>query len=305
MKIFVLLLLVFDFLYSSEFDYKLEPKKVDENIWCFFGALEPPTKKNGGAMSNSCYIKTKDSYVVFDSGPSYIFAKQAYKKMSKIAKLPVKYVINSHFHDDHWLGNSYYKEEFNSTLIGPKTINDNFKDGDKTRMFRVLSKDAIKDTKIIKLDQTPTKTVTIKEGKEEFIITPLPYKAHTIKDLYLYIPKRGIIFSGDVVMNGRITSNRDGSVIGQLKALDELKSKSFKHLIPGHGLITNKSAADESIKYFTLLKDRVKKALEDDVDATEITKKVQLKEFKDKAMYDLLNARNVADAYVELEFLED
>jgi glyoxylase-like metal-dependent hydrolase (beta-lactamase superfamily II) len=278
---------------------------VADDIWCFFGKLEPPTKKNGGAMSNSCYIKCKDCYIVFDSGPTYTFAKQAYQKMSKISKLPVKYVINSHSHDDHWLGNSFYKDEFNATLIGPKAINENFKEGDKTRIFRVVSKDAIKDTKIVKVDITPQKKMSLKVGGVDFEIVPISYKAHTPQDLYLYLPKRDIIFSGDVVMNGRVTSNRDGSVIGQIKILKELKSKKFKHLIPGHGFNTNSDAADESIKYFTTLQKEIKKALEDDVDATEITKRVKLEELKDKAMYDILNARNIANAYVELEFLEE
>ncbi len=33
------------------FDYHLKTKQVSEHVWYFFGALEPPNKKNGGAMS--------------------------------------------------------------------------------------------------------------------------------------------------------------------------------------------------------------------------------------------------------------
>ena len=46
--------------------------------------------------------------------------RQSYKEMSKIANLPVTTVIVGHEHDDHWLGNSFYKEKFNATLIGIK-----------------------------------------------------------------------------------------------------------------------------------------------------------------------------------------
>ncbi len=52
----------------------------------------------------TCYVKTNDGYLVVDTGPSYQFAKQAYAEMKKIADLPVKYVIDSHGHADHWLG---------------------------------------------------------------------------------------------------------------------------------------------------------------------------------------------------------
>ncbi len=61
---------------------------------------------------------------------------------------------------------------------------------------------------------------------------------------------------------------------------------------------------EESKLYFKLLKERILKAIEDDVDATEINDVVKLEEFKDKAMYDILNAHNVGFAYEELEMLE-
>ena len=146
---------------STPFDYKLSPTKVSDNVWCFLGVLEGPNKENAGNMVNTCYVKTSDSFVVIDSGPSYQYAKQAYEQMSKVAKLPVKTVIITHEHDDHWLGNGYYKEKFNAEIIGPKYINEHYKDGDKTRMYRILPENAIKGTKIVKIDKTPDKTLKL------------------------------------------------------------------------------------------------------------------------------------------------
>jgi len=225
--------------------------------------------------------------------------------MKKIADLPVKYVVNSHHHDDHWLGNDFYKKEFNATLIGPDSINTNYKEGDKTRMYKVLPQNAIEGTHIIKLDIVPKKKMVINLGGEEFDIVPMDVKAHTADDVYVYMPKAKVLFGGDLVMNGRINSDRDGAVMGELKAIKIFRSLEWNTLVPGHGLITDKTALDETEQYFTLMKERILKALEDDVDATEITEKVKLEEFKDKAMYDLLNARNVGYAYDELEMLDD
>jgi len=290
---------------DAPFDYKLKPKKVADNVWCFFGAIEKPTKANAGNMANNCYIRTNDGYLVMDTGPSYQFALQAYDAMSKIEKLPVKYVVNSHEHDDHWLGNDFYKKKFNTTLVGPESINTDYKDGDKTRMYKVLPSNAIKGTHIVKLDTTPKKPYTLMLGGEEFRIIPMDVKAHTKDDIFIYMPKRKVLFAGDLVMNGRITSGRDGSVMGQLKALDMIKKLDWKVLVPGHGFITDGTAMNEAEQYFTLTKERVIKALEDDIDATEITSKVTLPEFKGKAMYDILNAQNIGFAYDELEMLDD
>ena len=290
---------------SDAFDYKLEPKKVAENVWCFFGAIEKPTKENAGNMANNCYIKTTEGYLVMDTGPSYQFAKQAYAAMQKIEDLPVKYVVNSHEHDDHWLGNDFYKKKFGTILMGPESINTNYKEGDKTRMYNVLPQNAIEGTHIIDLDKIVKEKETIVLGGEKFDIIPIDVKAHTGDDVFIYMPDRKVLFAGDLVMNGRITSGRHGSVMGQLKALAIMQKLDWKVMVPGHGFITDATAMDEASLYFKLTKERILKALEEDVDATEINEVVKLIEFKDKAMYDILNAHNIGFAFDELEMLDE
>ena len=290
---------------ANVFDYKLKTTKVSDNVWCFLGALEGPSKTNAGNMVNTCYVKTSDSYVVVDSGPSYQYAKQAYTIMSEVAKLPVKTVISTHEHDDHWLGNSFYKDTFKSEIIGPKYINDNYKAGDKTRMFNVLPANAIEGTKIIPVDKSPTKTLTLTIGGEVFEIIPIGTKAHTEEDFFVYMPERKVLFAGDLAMNGRITSNRHGSLLGQLKAIEMMKSKDYEVFVPGHGLDTSKSAMDDAEQYFKLLHQRILKALEDDVDASELSEVIPMNEFQDRAMFKALNGQNVAEAFTEIEFADD
>ena len=280
------------------FEYNLTPKKVSDNVWCFFGKLEGPKKSNGGNMVNTCYIATNNSFVVFDSGPTYEYARQAYKEMSRIKQLDVNTVITSHNHDDHWLGNSFYKENFNAKLVG-------IHPGEELRMFDILSKDAIKNTKVVEIDDYIKKNTTLNIDGEVFEIISIGYKAHTQEDIFVYLPKRKVLFASDLVMNGRITSNRDGSVIGQLKAIELINKKDWEVLIPGHGFIIDKTATDEAKLYFTLLQKRVQKALDDEVDSVDLNEVVKMDEFKEKAMFKFLNSQNVLDAYDELEFLED
>jgi len=292
-------------IYAFAFDYNLKPIKVSSDIWCFFGKLEAPTKENGGFMSNSCYIKTNKSYVLIDSGASYDFANQAYKAMEKIEKLPVNTVITTHAHDDHWLGNNFYKEKFNAKIYGPALINKEFNTNSEIRGVKVLSEENKKNTKFVAIDEIINETKTLNIDGKEIIVIPTGVKAHTSDDLFVYLPNDKVLFSGDIVMNGRVTSNRDGSVIGSLKALEMINSKKWDVLVPGHGVDTSKTAADETIKYFTLLKQRVLEAIENEVTGNDITKIVTMEEFKNKALYDELNSKNVFDAFRELEFYEE
>ena len=301
----VLFSLLLSSIYTFAFDYNLKPIKVTNDVWCFFGKLDMPTKENGGFMSNSCYIKASKAYVLIDSGASYGFAKQAYEAMEKIEKLPVSTIISTHSHDDHWLGNSFYKEKFNAKILGPSLINKEYNENSKTRMHQVLSKDDIKGTKIIPVDEIVNETKTLTIGNKELVIVPVGVKAHTSEDLFVYLGSEKILFTGDIVMNGRVTSNRDGSVIGSLKAIDMINANKWDYLVSGHGLDTSKTAINEATEYFSLLKERVLEAIENDTTGTEITKVVTMDEFKDKPLYGELNSKNVYDAFRELEFYEE
>ncbi|MDD2974036.1 MAG: MBL fold metallo-hydrolase [Aliarcobacter cryaerophilus] len=291
--------------FASNFDYKLKPQKVSENIWCFFGKTEVPSKENGGFMANSCYIKAKDSYILIDTGANYNFAKQAYEAMQKIEDLKVSTIIITHEHDDHWMGNSFYKDRFNSTIYAPKSINENYNENSKPRIFEILDKNEMENTKVIKADVVVSDEKVINISDKTIKIIPTKLTAHTKDDLIVYLPDEKVIFTCDIIMNQRVTSNRDGSVIGTLKAIDLINSYDWNTLIAGHGTITDKKATDFTTKYFTLLKTRVLEAIEAGITADEISKVVTMDDFKDIAMFDELNSRNVFDAFRELEFYDE
>lgn len=304
-KKIVFFVLFCSFGFASNFDYKLKPQKVSENIWCFFGKTEVPSKENGGFMANSCYIKAKDSYILIDTGANYNFAKQAYEAMQKIEDLKVSTIIITHEHDDHWMGNSFYKDRFNSTIYAPKSINENYNENSKPRIFEILDKNEMENTKVIKADVVVSDEKVINISDKTIKIIPIKLTAHTKDDLIVYLPDEKVIFTGDIIMNQRVTSNRDGSVIGTLKAIDLINSYDWNTLIAGHGTITDKKATDFTTKYFTLLKTRVLEAIEAGITADEISKVVTMDDFKDIAMFDELNSRNVFDAFRELEFYDE
>ncbi|OCL96466.1 MBL fold metallo-hydrolase [Aliarcobacter thereius] len=302
MRIVVSIFLLSGFLFA--FDYNLKPIKVSSDVWCFFGKTEVPSKENGGFMANSCYVKTDKSYVLIDSGTSYNFASQAYNAMKKIEELPVSNIIITHEHDDHWLGNSFYKDNFNSKIYAPKSINTNYTSSSKPRIFKILDKKELENTKIIKADIIVEKDLTLEIDNKVFKILHIPYKAHTNNDLMVYLENSKTMFTGDIVMNERITSNRDGSIIGTLKVLDLLSTYPWQTLVAGHGTIVDKNAIKHTENYFNKLKKDILQAIEDGIEADEITNIVTMDEFKNIDMFDELNSRNVFDGFTELEFYE-
>jgi glyoxylase-like metal-dependent hydrolase (beta-lactamase superfamily II) len=276
--------------------------------------MEMPTKENAGNKSNSCYIKGDDQWITWDTGPSYIFAKQAYAEMKKIKDMPVKTVIISHEHDDHWLGNNYYKEVHGAKIIGAHSINENYfgprhiegKDypGMQTRMIKALYQNATRDTVLALTDEAHEDTVEFEISGVKLEYVKVGY-AHSEEDWFLYLPDDKVVLAADVVMNGRVTSNRDGLVVGQINAINAIKAREWDYLVPGHGFITDKTAADESVKYFAILTERVLDKMEDGIIADFITKEVTLDEFRDKDLYYVLSSSNVFRSYEELEMYDE
>ena len=328
--------ILYDFVETSrvgggeEWDYNLKPVQVSDRVWCFFGEMDMPTKENAGDMSNSCYMKGDTEWIAWDTGPSYNFAKQAYAAMSKIANMPVKTVIVSHEHDDHWLGNNYYKEVHGAKIMGPHSINANyygprlnFKDektgevndypGMQTRMIKTLYQNAIRDTILVKVDESFEDTTEFEISGVKMEYVKVGY-AHSEEDWFLYLPEDKTVLVADVVMNGRVTSNRDGQVWalndddepeGQIPALEAINAKDWNNIVPGHGFIVDETGADEAVQYFAFIKDRVLQSIDDEVEQGDITKVVTLDEYREKDLFYLLSPGNVYRAFEELEMYEE
>jgi len=224
--------------------------------------------------------------------------------MQKIAELPVKYVINTHDHDDHWLGNSFYKEK-GALLIGPRTYEQNIHPGDHTRTQRILRKEDYEGTKIVKLDKIVDTNMTLKLGGMHFKISQPVSQAHTKGDLIVYIPDNKVLFVGDLAFNDRITSLRDGSVIGSIRAIEKIEKLGADIIVTGHGYLTSDKATASEKSYLLRLKKDVLRAIDNEVEIDKINDVVKLETFKTLKLYDVLNRRNVFDAYRELELYEE
>ncbi len=299
-------IILFFLIYSSlqAFEYNLVPQKLAKGVYCFFGKLENISKENGGNMVNTCFVQTKEGFVVIDSGPTYAYASEAYVQMQNIAKIPIKYVINTHDHDDHWLGNSFYKSK-GALLIGPRTYEQNVVTGMETRMERTLGKVLYAKTNIVMLDRVVDDNLTLKLGGRAFILKQLEDIAHTKGDLVVWLEKEKVLFVGDLVFNGRLTSLRDGSLLGSLRTLDKIDAYAAEVIVSGHGFQTHAQSTTTFKAYLTELKSEVFKALDEDVGLEKISKKVTMDKYKEMKLYDMLHARNVLDAYRELEMVEE
>ena len=62
--------------------------------------------------SNAAVILTNDGAVVVDTHSKPSAAAALYKEIQGVTKNPVKKIINTHFHWDHWQGNDFYRDAY-------------------------------------------------------------------------------------------------------------------------------------------------------------------------------------------------
>lgn len=287
----------------SAYEFNLKPKTLTPETACFFGEPNVMNTVNNGNMVNTCYLNTGKSYVVIDSGSSYAYAASAYKAAQHIKPLPVALVINTHVHDDHWLGNGFYTE-MGVKVLGSDDFLHNADTHTPTRMQTHISPEAYAKTvptlpnEIISSDQN----ITI--GNQTIELHLMKQKAHSTKDMIAFVPKAKVLFAGDLVFNDRIPSLSGGDINGWIAALDEIKGYKAAIIIGGHGYKTDKNALDMTYAYLTQMRTEIRKALEDGLSIDDTINKVVMSEYKTLLMYDTLHRANVESAYRTLEWEE-
>ena len=298
-----LLLVVALTVYGFSMDYNLKPVQISKSVWQFLGKNEIITKENGGNMVNTYWLRTPKHWVVIDTGPTYLYAQQAHNIMKKISDLPIKMVINTHKHDDHWMGNSYYKK-LGIDIYATKLQDEEDDTKDTNRIFNILNKEDQFKTELVKIDKfiTKNKVMNIDEVELEFIL--LEKTSHTKEDILVYMKNEEVLFCSDLLFSERITSIRDGSIEGSLESLDIIEEINPKVYANGHGKYTDKTALNDMRKYLTLLKTSALEAIEEDIDMSDYIKTTNFEEFKNHKLYDTLNKDNLGYAYREYEFYD-
>lgn len=91
-------------------EVKTGPQKIAiaDGIFLFISPDQDPLEVNG----NSIVVVNEHDVLVFDTNVLPSSARAVLAEIRKITDKPVRYVVNSHWHADHWDGNEVYAKEF-------------------------------------------------------------------------------------------------------------------------------------------------------------------------------------------------
>jgi len=128
--------------------------------------------------------------------------------------------------------------------------------------------------------------------------------AHFPGDARVWLPKRRVVFSGDLVYVDRLLGILPGSSVhnGQ-KAFQALEALQPERIVPGHGRVCDLAQAKrEAGDYYDFLAEKVGSAAQEmePMDAT-LDRYADLPQFKHLENYDSLHRANMNRAFLEFE----
>jgi glyoxylase-like metal-dependent hydrolase (beta-lactamase superfamily II) len=218
--------------------------------------------------SNTAIIESDDGAVIVDTHSKPSAARVIVDRLRDVTAKPVRYVVNTHFHWDHWHGNEVYPAAYPGAEIvtnqltreamvkkGLKRIQDHVRQvpGEIARLRAELAaatppqraklgadlrlaESYLAEVRAMK-PALPTmafeRTMKLYRRDREIHLLYLG-RAHTEGDVFVYLPREGVVITGDAVI-GWTPFMGDGYPEDWVTTLDRLAELDWDTLVMGHG----------------------------------------------------------------------
>jgi glyoxylase-like metal-dependent hydrolase (beta-lactamase superfamily II) len=268
-------------------------KKVSDGI---YAAIARPTAM---LNCNAAVVVNRDHVLVVDTHSKPSAARALIGQIrDEVTELPVRYVVDSHLHGDHAMGNESYPEVFGAEVevisstktrewletLGlprlrqsleslPKQIADlrAKRDASTDESERAAVGAHIEGLEAYLKEMTPPRVtlptmtfdrrLVLHRGGREVQLLFLG-RAHTAGDVVAYIPSERVIATGDL-MHGLLPYMGDGFPDEWPVTLRALEALEFDRVIPGHGSVQEgKSVLLEFRGYVEEISERVTRGVE-------------------------------------------
>lgn len=279
--------------------------KLGTHSYFVQGESGAASSANQGFMSNAGFVVTRDGVVVFDALATPPLAERLLVEIRKVTKQPVRRVIVSHYHADHYYGLQVFK------ALGAEIWAHRSAEG-TTRTEAAAQRLAQRrealfpwvdgNTRLLEADVFVQGDMDFELGGVKFALRHVG-PAHSSEDLALMVKNDGVVFAGDLVFLGRIPFVGDADSAGWIAAMDKLIALKPRVLVPGHGGVSRKPTADLIFTrdYLGYLRQEMGKAAREMIPFEEAYDKTDWSGYRFMPAFNEANRLNAYNQYLRME----
>ena len=256
-------------------------------------------------IANIGFVGGSKCVAVIDTGGSVRTGRALRAAIRQRTALPICYVVNTHVHVDHLLGNAAFKAD-KPSFVGHAALAGALA---RSRGFFLKQYAADFDApadaaQIITPDRTVEAgaNLSLDLGDRHLELRAWP-TSHTDCDLTVFDDKTRTLWTGDLLFVQRLPV-LDGSVKSWLAVIDALVKLPASHIVPGHGPPGSdlaKMLAPERA-YLQMLEDGVRAQIAAGKPMETAIKEVGANAKDTWLLWEATHPHNVARAYQELEW---
>ncbi len=263
------------------------------------------SSENQGFMSNAGFVVTNDGVVVFDALASPPLAQKLVSLIRKITRQPIKRVIVSHYHADHFYGLQVFK------ALGAEIWAHRIAEG-ATRETEAAQRLAQRQdalfpwvddtTKLLEADHFLQSDTDFEMGSVHFALRYVG-PAHSREDMAMLVKEDRVLYAGDLVFRGRVPFVGDADSRAWISALDTLMAMNPRVLVPGHGAPSRTPRTDLVFTrdYLRFLRTQMGQAARNLVPFDEAYEAVNWSKYRAMPAFNEANRANAYNQYLRLE----
>ena len=301
--LFVLLMLA-TVAQAAETAYRPQAQQVAKDVYAIIGPLGQRSELNDGLNANYGFVVGRDGVILIDAGASRLGAQALERAVAEVTPLPIKWVINTGSQDHRWLGNAYFANKGAEIIALERTVQ-------TQKQYVDQQLDSLRGFLGVRLEGTQPRTVDKPLGGDDVTVErggvrlQLRYTdAHFPGDAWVWLPDRSVLFTGDLVYVDRILAVLPWSSVrnGQ-RAYREMETLAPKHIVPGHGRVTDLTGARHDCgDYYDFLADNIGTAARDMEPMDEVLDRhTDLPAFRHLENFQDLHRSNMNRTYLEFE----
>jgi len=293
---------------------------------------------DGEAVGNAGFVVLESGVLVFDTHATPGAGEALRAEVRKVTNLPIRFVVNSHFHPDHTHGNQAFSAGGTADVLASTQTRRDILQKDIPAMNRslaVVREQLARLQKDLLAARTSADYATLRDQiaqRQKFldrmvglrVVSPivtldrrldvgdgarplrLSYlgRGQTDGDVVLVLPDTKIAFAGDLFFNSALPAAQDAFLLDWSETLGALLDLDVETFVPGHGPVGTRADVQRFRRYLDDLRSLVEPSVAKGLAMEQVVREARVPDDYAGFRFQSFFPANVQKMYLELKALQ-